>query len=73
MGDVICAQCGEPWEYYGIYHGDMEKDEIKPFLEGKNCPCCADDPPKKKDRFLNEHFSSLMDSSDEDIIEYLPI
>ena len=31
--DVICAQCGEPWDYYGIEHGDFEEEgDIEPFF-----------------------------------------
>jgi hypothetical protein len=44
--DVICAQCGEPWEYYGIHHGDFEQEDIEPFLKGESCPCCASYPKK---------------------------
>ena len=36
--DVICAQCGEPWEYYGIEHGDFEEEDSEPFSRGDNCP-----------------------------------
>lgn len=41
MGDVRCAKCGEPWDYYGVRHGDMEEEEASRFLAGEGCPCCA--------------------------------
>ena len=40
MGDVYCAICGEPWDYYGAKHGDMEPEEFEKFMKGKGCPCC---------------------------------
>lgn len=40
MSDVICRKCGEPWEAYGIEHGDMTKPEAKRFLNGEGCPSC---------------------------------
>jgi len=40
MGDVYCAKCGEPWDAYGVLHGDMTKEEAKRFLNGEGCPCC---------------------------------
>ncbi|RLI84076.1 hypothetical protein DRP07_02220 [Archaeoglobales archaeon] len=40
MGDIYCAKCGEPWEAYGVYHGDLEPDEREKFLNGEGCPCC---------------------------------
>ena len=41
MGDVFCKKCGEPWDYYGILHGDMTKEEAKRFFRGEGCPCCG--------------------------------
>jgi hypothetical protein len=38
--DVKCVVCGEPWDYYGINHGDMEKWEAELFKKGSGCPCC---------------------------------
>jgi hypothetical protein len=40
MSDVSCAKCGEPWDFYGIKHGDMTPLEAKKFLNGDGCPCC---------------------------------
>jgi RecJ-like exonuclease len=41
MGDIKCARCGEPWDSYGVRHGDMEPDESEKFLAGKGCPSCG--------------------------------
>jgi len=38
--DIYCAKCGEPWDAYGVFHGDMEPDEKERFLNGEGCPCC---------------------------------
>lgn len=38
--DYICNICGEPWDSYGISHGDMTNREKKLFFRGKGCPCC---------------------------------
>jgi len=40
MGDVHCAKCGEPWDAYGVRHGDMTPEEAKRFWAGEGCPCC---------------------------------
>ena len=40
MGDIHCKRCGEPWDAYGVFHGDMTDAERKTFLAGKGCPCC---------------------------------
>lgn len=40
MSDIYCAKCGEPWDAYGVYHGDMDEDEKSRFLSGAGCPCC---------------------------------
>ncbi|MFQ6065819.1 MAG: hypothetical protein ACE5K3_00895 [bacterium] len=38
--DLVCNICGEPWDSYGINHGDMTEKERGRFLAGKGCPCC---------------------------------
>ena len=40
MSDILCAVCGEPWDAYGVYHGDMTPDEAERFLAGEGCPAC---------------------------------
>ena len=40
MGDLICAHCGEPWDAYGVFHGDMTEEERGSFLKGEGCPSC---------------------------------
>lgn len=38
--DIKCVVCGEPWDSYGITHGDMLQWEVKLFHAGAGCPCC---------------------------------
>ena len=38
--DLYCKRCGEPWEFYGVFHGDMTDEEKDRFLSGKGCPSC---------------------------------
>jgi len=40
MGDIICRRCGEPWDSWGVFHGDLTKEEVKKLLKGEGCPCC---------------------------------
>lgn len=40
QGDLICNRCGEPWDSYGVRHGDMIEEEAKKFLRGGGCPSC---------------------------------
>lgn len=38
--DIKCVVCGEPWDSYGVTHGDMLAWEAKLFKAGAGCPCC---------------------------------
>jgi hypothetical protein len=38
--DLYCQRCGEPWDYYGVYHGDLTTEERERFLKGVDCPAC---------------------------------
>lgn len=40
MGDVFCAKCSEPWDAYGVRHGDMTTEEAYKFRRGQGCPAC---------------------------------
>ena len=47
MGDILCRVCGEPWDAYGVRHGDMEPGEAKRFLRGQGCPRCNGKKPEE--------------------------
>ena len=38
--DIKCAKCHEPWDAYGVRHGDMTPEESRRFLKGEGCPGC---------------------------------
>ena len=44
--DVKCAVCGEPYDAYGIRHGDMLRWEARLFLQGAGCPSCQGVKPE---------------------------
>ena len=43
--DVYCKRCGEPWDLYGVNHGDMTLTESRHFWEGEGCPSCYGKEP----------------------------
>lgn len=45
--DVYCKRCGEPWDLYGVEHGDMTPVERKRFWAGMGCPSCYGKPIEK--------------------------
>jgi len=73
MEDIYCRVCGEPWDAYGVFHGDMTEEERDRFLRGEGCPVCkgkGERTPEKEAKF----FLSLLDISDatdEDPIDIL--
>lgn len=46
MSDIRCVVCGEPWDAYGVRHGDMLKWEADLFRKGAGCPSCEGTPPE---------------------------
>jgi len=48
MADLYCQRCGEPWDMYGVYNDDMDKEEKKRFLAGIDCPHCHGKEVKEK-------------------------
>lgn len=38
--DLYCQRCGEPWDHYGVYHGDLDPQQKEDFLKGRGCPAC---------------------------------
>jgi len=54
MSDIKCKQCGEPWDTYGVSHGDMTEHEAKQFRAGKGCPCCRPVPRSPYGRYADE-------------------
>jgi len=45
MGDIICRNCGEPWDADGARHGDdMSPSEYQMLIKGIGCPACKGKP-----------------------------
>lgn len=44
MSDIRCVVCGEPWDAYGVRHGDMLPWEATLFRAGAGCPSCEGTP-----------------------------
>ena len=42
MADLICKNCGEPWDYYEVKTFTEEEKEM--FFSGKGCPSCEGKP-----------------------------
>jgi len=55
MGDIICRNCGEPWDSYGARHGDMTHAEYQMLISGKGCPACQGKPVFDCTRFGTEY------------------
>ena len=65
--DVYCKKCGEPWDYYGVLHGDMTPEEARRFLRGEGCPCCDFGKKvklkgKEKEEAEERFYSSLLEA-----------
>jgi hypothetical protein len=46
MSDILCTVCGEPWDAYGVTHGDMLAWQAKLFRAGAGCPSCKGELPE---------------------------
>ncbi len=44
--DIKCVVCGEPWDSYGVEHGDMEWWQAQLFRAGAGCPSCEGQPSR---------------------------
>ena len=46
MSDIKCVVCGEPYDAYGLNHGDMFAWETDLFRKGAGCPSCEGRKPE---------------------------
>lgn len=60
--DIKCVVCGEPWDAWGVRHGDMRAWEADLFDKGAGCPCCKGDAEQPFDPTSIEDF----DNGDDD-------
>lgn len=54
--DILCVKCGEPWDAYGVSHGDMIAWEADMLRRGIGCPACKG--VKKHDLTMMEHLEN---------------
>lgn len=76
MSDILCAVCREPWDAYGVRHGDMAPWEAKLFRAGAGCPCCKGQAPlgADLDAAAEAHARSvLMNDAEEDATVFAAI
>ena len=73
MSDLICKFCGEPYDV--AYLRDEEPEWFEKMKRGKGCPTCKgvciSIDSEAKVQLAIDHLSSLYDSLDEDITEYI--
>jgi hypothetical protein len=64
--DLYCKRCGEPWDAYGVRHGDLTDEERERFFKGEGCPACFGKPVKRRP-FRAELASALQDVLGDDL------
>lgn len=71
MSDVHCAVCSEPWDAYGVQHGDMELWEGDLFRQGSGCPSCAGHASKQdRDKAIEQHLRDrVLDTAWDDDVD----
>jgi hypothetical protein len=47
--DIVCTNCGEPWDIYHVLHDAEPGDFIRTNGVIKKCPCCPKDGEPKLD------------------------
>lgn len=57
--DLICTICAEPWDAWGVNHGDMRRWEARLFKQGAGCPCCEGIKPSNMTE--DESLAALQD------------
>ena len=70
MGDVHCGKCGEPWDYYGLLHHDVEYEDGQRILRGEGCPSCDWGKKINEDHQI-ERLRSIDDETDLDASDYM--
>jgi len=42
MADIRCKKCSEPWDVWGLDHGDVTPQQAAAIKRGFGCPCCKE-------------------------------
>ncbi len=71
MGDIYCV-CGEPWNYWGAIHGDLNGTEydVEDILKGRGCPACGGRTNANVERDI-KRIRSITNNTDIDVSEYI--
>ena len=74
MSDIKCAVCSEPFDEYGVNHGDMLQWQSVLFKQGAGCPSCEGVKPdwmsdKQELEILRDRL--LFDTSEDGDLELL--
>ena len=64
--DIYCKRCGEPWDLYGVQHGDMTTTERDRFWAGEGCPSCYGKPVERQP-FRSHLMAAMQDLLGDDI------
>jgi len=70
VNDVVCGECGEPWEYYYITY-ELAEDTKERILRGDGCPSCefgASD--RATGEYQLERVQSIQQNTDLDPVKY---
>lgn len=51
MSDIYCSVCNEPWDIYGLSHGDVKAWEADAIRSGHGCPCCISNGKQPTDNY----------------------
>src|SRR5947209_10525611 len=62
--DIICLNCGEPWDVYHIYHDAEPEDFERSGCAIKRCPCCRDNKPEGYTKKYREHVATSAEAAE---------
>ena len=62
--DIICLNCGEPWDVYHIYHDAEPEDFERRGCVIKRCPCCRANEPEKYPKKYRELLAAWADAAE---------
>jgi type II secretory ATPase GspE/PulE/Tfp pilus assembly ATPase PilB-like protein len=70
MRDVVCGECGEPWEYYYLTH-ELTEDEKEDVLRGNGCQACSwGSSDRATGEYQLERVQSIQQNTDLDPVKY---
>lgn len=52
MSDIYCKICNEPWDVWGLAHGDVKAWEADMIRKGIGCPCCLQNEKERSPDYI---------------------